>query len=288
MLSVLIPVYRYEVLPLVQDLINQLIATDIEWELRVYDDASPAQNGLPKTLLDQFDDRFVYRVLPKNLGRAAIRNLLAREARYNQLIFLDADGEIPSQFIEGYLPFLGQDVVVSGGRCYNDRAIRPDQQLHWNYGTQRESKPAKARNQHPYEGFQTNNFLATKALLLRHPFDEAATAYGHEDTLWGWQLKAMGMEIVHIDNAVAHLGLEDAETFLHKQQTAVSTLKILEAKHPELPSRLGEFAQKIEWAKPVLLPLLSLATSLAQKRLRAVPPASLYWLDLLKLKWYFS
>jgi len=268
--------------------VHQLQSTEIEWEIRIYDDASPEAEQRQNAGLARLDSRLVYRVLPQNLGRAAIRNLLAKEARYERLVFLDADGEIPEGYIDAYLPFLDQDVVVSGGRCYLDRSIHPNQQLHWNYGVARESKSAAQRRKNPCEGFQTNNFLVSKDLMLRHPFDEAATAYGHEDTLWGRQLKRLGVGIHHIDNAVAHLGLEGADTFLAKQETAVRTLKTLEAKHPGLPSRLGALAKQVAWAKPLLLPILRSATSLATKRLKATLPGSLYWLDLLKLKWYLS
>lgn len=288
MLSILIPVYCYQVGALVRDLVNQLQPMDFDWEIRVYDDASPQEQAQANAAISTLDKRVVYNVLERNLGRAAIRNRLAQDARFSTLLFLDADGEIPEKFLATYAPYIGQDAVISGGRYYNDNSIHPEQQLHWNYGYYRESKPAVIRQQRPYQGFQTNNFLAPKALMLLHPFDEAATAYGHEDTLWGWQLKALGIQIVHIDNAVAHLGLEDKFTFLQKQQTAVATLKILESNHPELPSRLGQFARKTAWAKPMLIPIIKTLRPIAKKQLLRTMPGSLYWLDLLKLGWYWE
>lgn len=290
MLSVLIPVYRYDVRPLVSKLLAELDGLAIDWEIRVYDDASPP-DSIPAE--DDWEwisnDRVVYRQLEHNLGRAAIRNLLARESRYEYLIFLDADGDPPNEFIRTYLPFLGRGEVVNGGRFYSQRSpSSADQLLHWSYGTHRESKTAQQRSEQAYHGFQTNNFLAPRELMLRHPFDEAALGYGHEDTLWGWQLQALGVIIVHIDNAVEHLGLEPAATFLRKQQTAVETLKLLVAKHSALPSRLRAFADSIATLKPLVFPLLALLAPVAKKRLNRVPHGSLYWLDLLKLYWYWK
>lgn len=289
MLSVLIPVYRYDARPLVRKLVAELQSLAIDWEIRLYDDASPPDScPIETSWLSNQKGKVVYRKLEKNLGRAAIRNLLARESRFDHLLFLDADGDPPENFIAAYLPYLNQGKVVNGGRFYSDsRSIFADQMLHWSYGTRRESQPASRRAKHPYHGFQTNNFLAPRELMLRHPFDEAAFGYGHEDTLWGWQLKALNVPIVHIDNAVEHLGLESHATFLRKQQTAVETLRLLEAKHPDLPSRLSAFASNLATLKPILLPVLALLAPLAYKRLNRINHGSLYWLDLLKLYWYW-
>lgn len=288
MLSVLIPVYDYHLGPLARQLVDQLKSVDFPWEVRVYDDASPPGKADFNAEIASLDDRVVYKVLPQNLGRAAIRNLLTREARFDNLIFLDADGAIPQGFITAYQPYLDTGKVVAGGRFYGEeRSIAGDAFLHWLYGQKRESKPAKERNKNPYEGFQTNNFLSPKSLLLWQPFDEKAVGYGHEDTLWGWQLKAKGVDLIHIDNAVEHLGLEDYVTFLKKQEQAVHNLKVLQASHPDLPSRLSSFANKVAVFKPILMPLLSALAPLARKRLSRVLPSNLYWLDLLKLYWYF-
>lgn len=289
MLSVLIPVYDYHVGPLVRQLVAQLQPVDFPWEVRVYEDASPPGDSDFNVELRKLADRVVYTVLAENHGRAAIRNRLAREARYDNLIFLDADGAIPADFITAYAPYLDSGKVISGGRFYSEeRSIPGDAFLHWLYGRKRESKPARVRSKQPYVGFQTNNFLAPRSLLLWQPFDEKAIGYGHEDTLWGWELKAKNIELLHIDNAVEHLGLEGHGTFLRKQERAVHNLKVLQNSHPDLPSRLSSLASKVAMFKFALLPLLSILAPLARRRLDRTMPGSLYWLDLLKLYWFWK
>ncbi|MEL6140330.1 MAG: glycosyltransferase, partial [Bacteroidota bacterium] len=202
MLSILIPVYCYDVRPLVYELSRQLITVGIDGEIRVYDDASPIVWQEKNQELAEIGVLVTYQEMAKNLGRAEIRNILARDARFSTLLFLDADSGINGNFLENYLPFLSTTSVVVGGRIYGDTAIAPEYLLHHFYGSARESKTAKIRSKRPYQGFQTNNFLAPKSLLLRHPFDEKSRAYGHEDTLWGWQLQALQIDILHINNPV--------------------------------------------------------------------------------------
>lgn len=289
MLSVLIPVYGYAVGPLATDLVRQLNDSGLTWELRIYEDGPGSPSTEANAFLAEHHARLVYRLMPRNHGRAAIRNRLATEARYANLLFLDADGEIPAGFIHAYRPYLGGEAVVSGGRRYRPQdGSDSEYRLHWEYGRERESLPAARRNRHPYQGFQTNNFLAPRNLLAQHPFEAADRAYGHEDTLWGWQLRDRGVPIVHLDNAVAHLGLEPAAVFLEKQRVAVESLRKLERQHPGLPTRLGAFARRYGWARAVLVPILRSLVAPARRRLLAWRPGNLLWLDALKLYWYWT
>lgn len=288
MLSILLPTYCYDVHELVHALKQQLDQEAFSWEIRIYDDCSPEEWREKNRDLGDLDFRIIYQEQAINLGRARIRNLLAREARYPNLLFLDADSGVPENFIANYRPFLNRPEVISGGRIYTDRAIEPYRMLHWCYGCQRESKPAAIRAKSPYHGFQTNNFIAPKPLLLAHPFDEEARAYGHEDTLWGFQLQALNVEVLHLDNPVTHLGLEDFETFLRKQEEAVGNLKMLEANHPELPTRLSNTARKIGRGKAILQPVLGFLAPHLRTQLAQDMPGSLYYLDALKLYWYLK
>lgn len=289
MLSILIPVYRYDVGPLVRALITQLRTQPYEWEIRVYDDASP--EGFREKLreLPGLDSQRVHlKELPENLGRARIRNLLASEAAYSTLLFLDADSDIGPGFIAAYRTWLNRPVVVSGGRTYDDRAIEPNQMLHWIYGRSRESRSAKQRAKRPYRGFQTNNFLVPQEVILHHPFDEDFRGYGHEDTVWGQELEKEGVEIVHLDNPVVHRGLEEHASFLRKQRSAVHNLRALERTVPALNTRLGSLARKLRWARPVLMPMLERLYPYFVNELTQDLPGSIYYLDAMKLYWYWQ
>lgn len=167
-----------------------------------------------------------YLELTKNIGRAAIRNLLATKAKFDYFLFLDSDSKIISpSFLSKYLTLLPSDAVWMGGRVYEtDPPKIPELYLHWYYGSKRESMPVGARQLKPFHHFMTNNFLLPRQVFLATPLDEEVEGYGHEDTLWGFSLETLGFVIKHIDNPVLHLGLEQNTVFLRKQKEAIHNL----------------------------------------------------------------
>ena len=52
-------------------------------------------------------------------------------------------------------------------------------------------------------------------------FDESYVRYGYEDVQFGHELEAHGVSILHIDNPLAHMGLDDSPTYLNKTRQAV-------------------------------------------------------------------
>ena len=118
MLSILIPVYNFNIVPLVTELHEQATKASIPFEIIVLDDCSSEllrhQN---KDVVNFPGVRFLE--LEKNIGRARIRNRLAEMAVYSTLLFLDCDSEIPSKnYIKHYLPWCDRLLVVCGGRSY--------------------------------------------------------------------------------------------------------------------------------------------------------------------------
>ena len=87
MLSILIPTYNYNVLPLVQELHKQASKAEIAFEIIVLDDAS--KNILPSST--ETSANFIFIKNEINLGRTRTRAILAEKAKYNTLLFLDAD-----------------------------------------------------------------------------------------------------------------------------------------------------------------------------------------------------
>jgi hypothetical protein len=49
--------------------------------------------------------------------------------------------------------------------------------------------------------------------------------YGHEDTLFGYDLKKNNIEVLHIDNPLVHIGLESNSLFLTKTRESIRNLK---------------------------------------------------------------
>ena len=64
----------------------------------------------------------------------------------------------------------------------------------------------------------TNNILIPKKIFEQVQFDESSRKYGHEDTLFGIELKQLNIPIQHIDNPIYHDGLESTEIFLQKNR----------------------------------------------------------------------
>jgi glycosyltransferase involved in cell wall biosynthesis len=172
-----------------------------------------------------------------NLGRAAIRNALAREAKGEWLLFIDADAEVRSpSFIADYMAATDEKkaLVVCGGTGNLALCPRPEARLRYDYEVAAEKRfTVEFRNRFPYAQFTTFNFLVRRDLFLSIGFDEHCKTYGHEDTLFGLQLKQRGIAIKHIDNKLTHLGLEDADVYLAKTETALRSLASMDVRQRE-------------------------------------------------------
>ncbi|HEU4496690.1 MAG TPA: glycosyltransferase [Flavobacterium sp.] len=227
MLSILIPTYNYCIYPLVLSLYEQAKKSAPAFEIICLDDASAAfhhENQLINGL-----ENCSYSVLSQNIGRSAIRNLLAKEARFDNLLFLDADvALIDENFIAKYVSFIdGAEKVVYGGICYQEEEPEKSQALRWVYGRKREALSVQNRNKNKYLSFLTLNFMIKKSVFQRVSFNETIPNLRHEDTLFSFDLKKAGIEIIHIDNAACHLGLESSAVFLRKSEEAVAGLAYL-------------------------------------------------------------
>jgi glycosyltransferase involved in cell wall biosynthesis len=224
MLSICIPVYNQNVVKLVKSLHAQAEQMDADIEILLFDDASDAAFRAQNASLESLP-LLHYRLLDKNEGRSRIRNMLAREARFEWLLFMDGDSKVPDhRFLHRYISTCNGKQVICGGRTYEafdqDRSVY----LHWLYGTRREQSTARQRLHNANQAFMSNNFLIRKDIMLRWPFDEHVKGYGHEDTLFGFVLIKNGIQIDHIDNPLVHTGLETNELFLQKSRNAVKNL----------------------------------------------------------------
>ncbi len=226
MLSVLIPVFNYDVRELVKNIHKQANEENVEFEILVLDDGSEEKfRRINKVLAPLPNVKYQEEIL--NQGRSKIRNKLARLAKYDNLLFMDCDsGIVKPDYIKQYINAIDKSQVVYGGRLYaKNQLVKSTYKLHWLYGIKREQSSAKHRNMVPNRSFQTNNFLIKKQLLLDIGFNESISGYGHEDTLFGYELKKRNITILHIENPVLHLGLEQGEEFLRKTREGVKNLK---------------------------------------------------------------
>ncbi len=224
MLSICIPVFNYDVRELVSQLHEQAQVELQDFEIILMDDASQEKYRKLNQECSQFAHVKLIE-LEKNVGRSHIRNLLAKEAVFSQIIFMDCDSLCPDyQYIQRYSTYLEKEGVVCGGRIYNDIAPSDDTLLHWTFGNKREAIPAKKRNKKPNKSFMTNNFLISKSVFEKVKFNDQINSYGHEDTLFGFELLKHEITIHHIDNPLIHKDLQPTAVFIKKTETAIGNL----------------------------------------------------------------
>jgi glycosyltransferase involved in cell wall biosynthesis len=221
--SILIPVFNHDVRPLVEELHRQCQQLELTFEILLFDDDS-AENVKSQNRTLSTIPSVIYRELPENIGRSAIRNLLATEAKYAYLLMLDNDC-LPSgtNFMKAYMAAAeGQDIVV-GGVSYTATTPAKAYSLHYKYG-QRAAKPASIRQDNPYCDIYLSNALIKRDLFLQFRLCESLKHYGHEDTIFALRLKQQQIRVKHIENTALHLGLETTPVFLDKTEQAVENL----------------------------------------------------------------
>ena len=220
-LSILIPTYNDVCCQLVNDLQSQAAALGIDYEIIVADDGSTDEAVLRQ---NRTINALPYcRLLERgtNSGRAVIRNVLASEARYPWLLFIDSDMTVcRTDFIERYISTVGD--VVYGGLVIRHTTR---QNLRARYELSRASEHTlERRRQSPYHDFHTANFMIRRDLMLTHPFDERFSRYGYEDVLLGKTLQMNAIGIEHIDNPLSFEIFESNAAFVSKTEEGLQTL----------------------------------------------------------------
>ncbi len=225
-ISILIPSYNYVCTSLVSELRRQASQLAIGYEIIVADDGSSdtACTEANSKIGTWPQCRFIR--MEKNIGRAAIRNMLAREASLEWLLFLDCDMETgSSNFLHTYATYDTDKDVLDGGIGIGGR----QDMLHGNIRFLYEKKAsarhsAEMRSLAPYKSFRTTNFMVRRSVMLANPFDERFLHYGYEDVLFGKHLQQNGIQICHIDNPTVLTDYESNEVFIAKTEEAMRTL----------------------------------------------------------------
>ena len=236
MLSILIATYQRNCTELVAQLVRQADAmkNDVdgfEYELIVADDGSDDAHFLH--LQNALCQHACCRLLrmEKNVGRARIRNLLAREAKYGWLLFMDDDAEVAREdFLQHYWQCRDRADVVCGG-LMTPRVRKEAQKacaLRYKYDrTAQKRNAALGDRRGDYLHFTTFNFLASSRVFETVEFDERFVGYGYEDTLFGLALQEAGLSLLYIDNPLIHAGVDTNVEFLDKTHRALQTLSRL-------------------------------------------------------------
>lgn len=236
MLSVLFPVYNWDISQLAKEIHSQCVAQSIAFEIIAVDDCSPnteIKNTNSKIHLDHF--RWIE--LTENVGNAEARNILARTAKNDWLLFMDAD-MMPAadDFIQHYLHEIQMNDfdIMSGGILY-ELEVSSDYKLKWLHGTKTEQQ---IENKNPYLEIRGNNFLVRKEIFLQNPLGGLPENYGYVDTHFGLKLKQAKARVKIIDNPAIHLGLETNQRFVEKFKTALRNAYWMMNNQPEMADNL--------------------------------------------------
>jgi len=225
MLSILIPTYNYNALPLAEFLEQQALKTGIVFELICMDDGSFSEHNKQNQQINSLtNSKFIENI--KNVGSKANRQRLAEHAQYNWLLFIDADSKPKySSYLSQYINEINNsNHAVFGGFAYDDELQDINKTLRYTFGKHREEVDADIRNKKPYKVIISANFLIRKNTFLKINNQEIMNIYGL-DYLFSSQLKKHNVSIKHINNEVYHLGLDENSNFLKKTRNAVEALQ---------------------------------------------------------------
>lgn len=285
MFSVLVPVKNYDVEPLVSQLIKAAKKVDFPVEIIVRDDGSEESFVTrSNALVAKYGIQHL--VAHTSDGRSKNRNKLGEIAQYEYLIFIDADSAISTKYLANYASFCKDHDVIIGGTRYNDFPPDSSKLLRWTFGSEREMLSAEKRNADRTSRFTANNLCIRKDVFLNTLFDESIAQYGHEDTLFGIELKKNSINVHHIDNPVEHMGLEANEHFIEKTKIGVRTLAQLYRLEKLKPDDVRLLSVYIKLKKCGLVFFLDMFGALLEKKAVSQLTSSspnIRWMDVLKL-----
>lgn len=228
MLSILIPTYNYDVLALVESIYKQAIEIKINFEILVIDDGSSSKINTKNNQVNALPNCKFYS-LKRNIGRSAIRNLLANEAKFENLLFLDADVlMLKPDFLKCYVTNVNaRTEIIYGGLKYQKKTPQKHKMLRWVYGKKRETLDVNQRIKKPHISFLSINFLIKKTVFNTIKFNEVMPNLRSEDLVFALDARSAGITIKHIHNPVIHMGIENSAVYLEKTNATLLSFKII-------------------------------------------------------------
>jgi glycosyltransferase involved in cell wall biosynthesis len=206
-----------------------------DWEICFADDCS--DDGTYERL-STLADIFPFRLIrpPQNLGRGAIRNLLAEEARAPVLVFLDGDCRVRSGYFKAW-EGLDEACVWLGRVAYDD-----DPPCGFSRFLARGSGVGKLRQGDPIPAayFVSQNFRVSKSLFAKAGgFRTDLLGWGGEDTDLGCKLRALGAPFRYRGEAeVRHPSVTGLEAYFARLvHFGRANLPVLISDHPELAAQ---------------------------------------------------
>lgn len=300
-LSILIPTYNNVCFELVKNLQAQVALLSssteslpssfhFEYEILVADDGSTDQTTIEDNRIINKLPLCHYIERKKNVGRAAIRNFLAKEAQYPWLLFIDSNmNVISNEYLANYQKEEENDVIYGGYQIKKDAHTQKRLKYNLRYIFELASVQNgdyRMRQTNPYGDFHTSNFIVKRSIMLKYPFDERFFHYGYEDVLWGKTLKDNQISIHHVDNPLGYEHFIGNMSFINKTEESLHTLY-------QFRRELQDYSKIISYANKVkswhlyapcqrLFPLFSLPI---KARLTGNKP-SIFLFNIYKLLYY--
>lgn len=300
-LSILIPTYNNVCFELVKNLQAQVALLSssteslpssfhFEYEILVADDGSTDQTTIEDNRIINKLPLCHYIERKKNVGRAAIRNFLAKEAQYPWLLFIDSNmNVISNEYLANYQKEEENDVIYGGYQIKKDAHTQKRLKYNLRYIFELASVQNgdyRMRQTNPYRDFHTSNFIVKRSIMLKYPFDERFFHYGYEDVLWGKTLKDNQISIHHVDNPLGYEHFIGNMSFINKTEESLHTLY-------QFRRELQDYSKIISYANKVkswhlyapcqrLFPLFSLPI---KARLTGNKP-SIFLFNIYKLLYY--
>ena len=213
MLSILITIYNYNLLPLVKELHQQCLDLNIDFEILTQDDASNSVYNVENEKINHLSNcQFIS--LKKNVGYRENKNILVSSSKFENLLILDGDCLLPyPNFIKNYLNEIEDYEVVYGGRIHAEKAPSKNQLLRWKYGKHMEDQTVDQRNKNVYRATLFNNTFIKKTV--------------NDDTLFSFELLKMNSKIKHIHNPVQHDDIDTNAVYIEKTKNSLDNLYLL-------------------------------------------------------------
>lgn len=230
-LSILIPVYNDDASLLVNSLVREAQKVKgLEYEVVVYDDGSTDSRCIEanKRLSQLSGCRYVAE--PHHTCRAAMRNAMLRQGKYEWCLMVDVRLQpVSNNFISNYVHTdvsgcgaVCGGVVVKGGDREQELYL---ESLRFRYEKYEErNHDVESRRRSPYQSFRTTNIMLRRSVLQQVPYDERIIGYGYEDVMLGKSLEKAGVKVLHIDNPVAYTSFESNLRYIEKLEEALNTL----------------------------------------------------------------
>jgi hypothetical protein len=141
------------------------------------------------------------------------------------LLIIDGDCLIINHsFIKDYIDSIQDYDVIYGGRLHPTICPSDQQKLRWKYGKYIEDKSVIQRLKKPYQSLLFNNTLIKKSCFNSIKFDTILKGYGHDDTLFSYQLKLMQAKVNHIENPIEHNDIDTNPVYLNKTKGSLENL----------------------------------------------------------------